>query len=1611
MASRGSLALASLRARRSFVLLWSALFVFSLLLQYATFAAPQRALGAAGLKAGTVQGFEVDGDPTSGNGASNPGAVPAALIDSANPLANGDDWIDGSSGSGVVDPPSPPDSVLIADPANSSTDNIFSGGAKELDTCTWGYTTGPVTPKDDFRHVMAYAKFVGASAFFYMGAERIVNNGDTHIDFELNKLPFTTFPGAPGVSKPNRSVGDLIIALEFSNGGSNPEVTVWRVKKVTDCKQGGQVAGQKVEVEDITTTAAVHSATNFVDLAPITWPGDSTATTLKSFFFAEAAIDLASLGITTACPGLSSGSIRSRAGGDISSSQLKDTVAPFPIDLNNCGTVTIVKDAVPDDPQDFAFSGSFGNFSLDDDNNATLPDRRTFTQVAPGTYTVTEGSVSGWKLTDLVCSNANSSGNLGARTATIQVEPNEDVTCTFTNTKLAKLIVEKQTSPDGAPGSFSFSGAVSGSIGDGGTIASGFLDPGAYTVTEADPAPPFDLGAITCDDTNSSGDVDTRTATFRLEAGEVVTCTFTNVQRGTVTIIKDAVPNDPQDFSFSGGLGSFTLDDDGSEAGTPSMMTFTNVVPGSYTVTEAAVSGWDLSGVECNGTGGSSGSRDGASAAITLTPGGSVTCTFTNTKRGTIIVDKVTDPSGDPTSFAFSLSGGPDSVSQSFNLTDAATPHNSGALKPGTYSVEETVPAGWDLTGASCSDGSNPAAIDLAPGETVTCTFTNTKRGTIVVDKVTDPSGDPTSFAFSLSGGPDSVSQSFNLTDAATPHNSGALKPGTYSVEETVPAGWDLTGASCSDGSNPAAIDLAPGETVTCTFTNTKRGTIIVEKQTNPDGDPATFSFTGDVAGTLGDGDQASASVAPGTYTSTEAVPAGWDLTAIDCSDSDSAGDLATATATFEVAPGETVTCTFTNTKRGTIVVDKVTDPSGDPTSFAFSLSGGPDSVSQSFNLTDAATPHNSGALKPGTYSVEETVPAGWDLTGASCSDGSNPAAIDLAPGETVTCTFTNTKRGTIIVEKQTSPDGASDEFTFTGDAAGTIADGGQIVVSNLKPGTYTSTEADPGSDWDLGAIVCNDTNSSGNVATRTATFQLDPGETVTCTFTNVQRGTITIIKNAVPDDPQDFSFTQTIDESGGFLLDDDADGTLSNTKTFEHVVAGDYSVTEAGVGGWDLTDLTCEATGGSTATRDGHSVDIHLTEGGSVTCVFTNTKRGSITIVKDAVPNDAQAFAFTGDLGDFSLVDDGTEGTNAQTFTNLVPGTYGVSETPVAGWDLTSAVCSDESDPAEIDLGPGEHVTCTFVNERPSISVTKTAGDAADGATFTTLAGPVTYTYVVTNSGPVALENVTVSDDNGTPSDTSDDFAATCPKTTLDAGESMTCSATVTVSADRTNTATVRGFSAQGTEVSDQDTAIVVVRVPSLVIEKAFTGNTEGTDTILGVPKAAEGDTLTYTLTYTLTNGPVTGAVITDTLPAGLTYVTGSAAGNDEFSFTSFDSTTGTLRWDAASATKSGSVTYQVVVAAGAAALSQPLVNTAVIDSNETNPDDDTAAVAVAPPPLAETATPRITPPPTDTADLPATNPGSMLMIALLVIAAIALLVGLLTPAPARATRRDRRR
>ncbi|MBC8509534.1 MAG: hypothetical protein H8D34_32180, partial [Chloroflexi bacterium] len=116
------------------------------------------------------------------------------------------------------------------------------------------------------------------------------------------------------------------------------------------------------------------------------------------------------------------------------------------------GSITIIKDTQPDDAQDFAYSGTLGAFDLDDYADATLSNTAIFNNLTPGTFTVTEGVVSGWVLDDLSCvdPDGGSSTSVGTRTATIDVDAGENVTCTFTNQQSFNLpYVNIGSAPDG----------------------------------------------------------------------------------------------------------------------------------------------------------------------------------------------------------------------------------------------------------------------------------------------------------------------------------------------------------------------------------------------------------------------------------------------------------------------------------------------------------------------------------------------------------------------------------------------------------------------------------------------------------------------------------------------------------------------------------------------------------------------------------------------------------------------------------------------------------------------------------------------------------------------------------------------------------------------------------------------------------------------------------------------------------------------------------------------------------------------------------------------------------------------------------------------------------
>jgi choice-of-anchor A domain-containing protein len=127
-----------------------------------------------------------------------------------------------------------------------------------------------------------------------------------------------------------------------------------------------------------------------------------------------------------------------------------------------------------------------------------------------------------------------------------------------------------------------------------------------------------------------------------------------------------------------------------------------------------------------------------------------------------------------------------------------------------------------------------------------------------------------------------------------------------------------------------------------------------------------------------------------------------------------------------------------------------------------------------------------------------------------------------------------------------------------------------------------------------------------------------------------------------------------------------------------------------------------------------------------------------------------------------------------------------------------------------------------------PAIVIKKyTNGEDADTETgpIVEVGSTVNWTYVITNTGNVALTNVTLSDDQG--------VSVSCPKTELAAGETMTCTASGTaVAGQYKNIGTVTGNPPVGTPVSDDDPSHYFGTDPAIVIKKYTNGEDADTET-----------------------------------------------------------------------------------------------------------------------------------------------------------------------------------
>jgi hypothetical protein len=246
---------------------------------------------------------------------------------------------------------------------------------------------------------------------------------------------------------------------------------------------------------------------------------------------------------------------------------------------------------------------------------------------------------------------------------------------------------------------------------------------------------------------------------------------------------------------------------------------------------------------------------------------------------GTIIVKKVTVPSPDPTDTTFNYTAGGGLSPTTFGLKNGGMRTYSDVVAGSGYSVAETVPANWVLTSATCDDGSPVTNISVSPGETVTCTFTNTlQTGAIKVTKTRKhaaegPGNHPQQgVSFTIDG----VTKQTNANGVAC---FDGLLFATYTVHETVPAGYHVdandksvtvdNAASC-----PAGAGFT-GETVS--FSNTPLTDITVSVNSQVDGGTAsTISCTNGgpsgSTGANGDGSATATDLEPNTYVCTVVV-------------------------------------------------------------------------------------------------------------------------------------------------------------------------------------------------------------------------------------------------------------------------------------------------------------------------------------------------------------------------------------------------------------------------------------------------------------------------------------------------------------------------------------------------------------------------------------------------------------------------------------------------------------------------------------------------------------------------------------------------------------------
>jgi hypothetical protein len=997
-----------------------------------------------------------------------------------------------------------------------------------------------------------------------------------------------------------------------------------------------------------------------------------------------------------------------------------------------------------------------------------------------GSNTVSETSGASTSLTDYTTAFGGACDSGGS----VSLAAGDNKTCTITNTRKPKLTVTKTLVPASDSGVFNLlinGTPYAANVSDGGSTGAQFGNIGSNTVTETGGT----ATALT-DYTTAFGGACDSGGNVTLAAGDSKTCTITNTRKPKLTVTKTVVPaSDSGLFNLliNGAQYASNVGDGGSTGAQVGNI-------GSNTVSETAGTSTSLTDYTT-----AFGGACDSGGNVTLAAGDNKTCTITNARKPRLTVNKVTNPTTDMGLFNLQIDGTTYGAEQGNGGTTGAV-----TVTTGPHTVSELAGSGTTLSDYAAQisgDCALDGTVTLAAGDNKVCTITNTKKPRVTVNKVTDPTTDPGLFNLQIDGTTYGNDQGNGGTTGAVPVDVVSQPDATGGFGAGLATGQSFTASVTGVVTEIDVRSRTTTTSATLYLYNGNNGSGTQGSVGSPDYSQANVSLTD--AG----GDSSAFGFSPIVLTTPFAVTAGQqysfviqgasisgvtlkdpyaggtkldDYAGIPATPQDVAfqvisthtvseaagngtslsdytaviGGACAADGTVSLAPGDDKTCTITNTRKGSIKIVKNTSGSDD--TFSFSVVG-PNAYSASPSiLTGGGTGNTTLSVVPGTpYSVSETVPSGWDLTASSCDSGT-PGSFTLPAGRTVTCTFTNVKRGHVVVTKVTDPVNDPTSFTITAQT-----NNGSITAPAIRSLTTAATvdyEVTPGT-YRVGELAQSGWTQTGNTCMG---LTVAAGATVKCTITNTKRATLTVIKHVTNDNGGGASATSfTMSVTGPDASPASFPG--SETGTTVTMNPGRYSVGETGPTGYARSDSAdCSGT---------------MAAGDVKTCTITNDDiQPKLHVIKHVANN----FGGTAVASNFTMSVTGSSPSPSSfpgaeslgTLVALNAGSFSMSETGPAGYARSdSGSCSGS-------IGVGQELTCTVTNSdiQPTITINKILSPGSDPGRFHLRIDGTTYKANAGNgdtTGPVGVSagTRTVDETGGTAPPTSlTDYA-----TTIDCG------------------------------------------------------------------------------------------------------------------------------------------------------------------------------------------------------------------------------------------------